>query len=443
MKNILEKTQNIAHDFEIPQFDVILSKGSSLNLSAQQNRLDSYKVSSSNIIGIRVIKDQKVGISYSEDFSDESLKTMVKSALNSSKFSEQDEYQQISAAKGEIIDTNTKTFREDKTDIKEKIDLALKLESEIKKADSKVTAVPYNGYSESEAHQYYSNHLGLYVYERSKAFSCYTSSQLKDGDKISMHYEGTSGRTFSELNLKWVIDETLHKANLLLNAKPIATGKYDLVFDTDTLGEFLSCFTSLLSGKSVKEGMSSFKNNLGKIVAHPEFTLMDSPQYADGFSFSLTDAEGFLKKDLTLIENGILKSFYHNSSTANYFKIENTGHGSRSTKGHLGTSLDQLIIKPGKTSEKNSTSGKYLKVFSVQGLHSGTNSFSGDFSLAANGELYENGEMVQAVKGVTISGNFFNMLKNISSLGDTLHASTGKTFFSPTVRFTDISVAGV
>ena len=133
MRNILERTQNIASDLKIPQFDILLSKGSSLSLSAQQNRLDTYKVTSSNIIGIRVIKDQKIGISYSEDFSDDSLKTMVRSAEISSQFSGVDEFQNITTAKNEIIDTNTKTFQNDNTDIKEKIDLTLKLEREIRK----------------------------------------------------------------------------------------------------------------------------------------------------------------------------------------------------------------------------------------------------------------------------------------------------------------------
>lgn len=443
MKNILEKAQNIAHDLKIPQFDIILTTGSSLNLSAQQNTLDTYKVSSSSIIGIRVIKDKKIGISYSEDFSDESLKIMAKSALNSSQFSGTDEYQEISEAKKEIIDTNQKTFREDKTDIKEKINLALNLESEIKKRDSKAKAVPYNGYSEGEAHQYYANHLGAYVYERSKSFSCYTSSQLKDGNDISMYYESLNGRVFKELDLDWVVNETLSKANLLLKAKPIATGKYDVIFEPDLLSDFLSTFTGFFSGKSVQEGMSRCKDDLGKMIAHPEFTMIDSPQYKDGFHFSLTDSEGILKKDLAVIENGVLKSFYHNSSTARYFKIKSTGHGSRSAKTHLRTELDQLVLKPGSSSEKTLHSGKYFKIFGLQGLGSGSNVISGDFSAAADGGLYQDGELIAAVKGVTISGNFLDMIKNIQGIGNVLHATPSKTFFSPTIRFSDISVAGI
>lgn len=442
MKNILEKTQSIAHDLKVPQFDIIVNKGSSLSLSAQQNKLETYKVSSSSMIGIRVIKDQKVGISYSEDFSDDSLKTMVKSALKSSEFSGVDEYQEITLPKSEIIDSNQKTYRDDKTEINEKIDFALKLESEIKNRDKKAAAVPYNGYSEGESHSYYTNQNGLYVYERAKSFSCYTSSQLKDGTDLSMHYEGIKGRVFKDLNYHWLIDETLSKANLLLKAKPIPTGKYDVIFYTSLLDEFLVHFISIFSGKAVKEGMSRLKNEVGNSIAHPEFSLLDSPQYQDGFYFNLTDSEGFLKKDLTLIDKGTLKSFYHNSSTAKYFKVENTAHGARDPKGQLRTVINQLIIKPGSSSEKSLKSGKYLELFSLQGLNQ-ANPVSGEFSAAANGGIYENGELIQGVKGITISGNFFDMLKNISGVGNVLHSDPSKTFFSPTIRFSDISVAGI
>ncbi len=443
MRNVIEKTLSIANDHQIDQYDVLLSENRSLSLSAQQGKIDAYKVNSSHLIGIRVIHGKKVGISYSEDLSDASLKTMVKSALNSSTYSERDEYQSIEEPAQEIIDLNSKTFRDDKASIQEKIDLALRLESEIKTRDPRTSAVPYNGYNEGESHQYYGNHKGLYVYERDKSVSCYTSSLLKDGDQQALYYKGISERTFSELNPEWVISETLKKTQTLLSAQPIETGTYDVIFETETLLSLLSCFTGLFSGKSVKDGYSSFKDSLGKAIAHPEFTLKDRPQYESGFSYSLTDSEGVRKKDLTLIERGELKSFYHNSSTARFFGVSNTGHASRSAKGHLGTSLSQLVIDTGSGKRSDLNQGKVLRIFSLDGLHAGVNASSGDFSLAASGELLENGATLQGVKGITISGNFFNMLKAISVIGGELQTTPSKTFFAPEIRFAAIKVAGV
>ena len=49
--------------------------------------------------------------------------------------------------------------------------------------------------------------------------------------------------------------------------------------------------------------------------------------------------------------------------------------------------------------------GDGLLITSVQGLHSGANQISGDFSLGAKGFLIENGRMTQPIKDINIIGN--------------------------------------
>ncbi|MEC8820033.1 MAG: DNA gyrase modulator, partial [Pseudomonadota bacterium] len=44
--------------------DLIVDQGESLSLKASEGELEEYKVSSSQILGLRVIKDGKVGTAY-------------------------------------------------------------------------------------------------------------------------------------------------------------------------------------------------------------------------------------------------------------------------------------------------------------------------------------------------------------------------------------------
>ena len=63
----------------------------------------------------------------------------------------------------------------------------------------------------------------------------------------------------------------------------------------------------------------------------------------------------------------------------------------------------------------------------------------------SEGFLIENGRKARAVKNFTIAGNFFDLLKNITDLGDTLKLGMprGRTRFgSPDVRVQELSVAG-
>lgn len=442
MRPEIESTLEWAKKLGADQSDVILNEGNALSLSAQQGRIETYKVTSSRLIGVRVIRDQRVGISYSEDLSLDSLRSMVESALRLTRAVERDESQSITLSGESLVDTNQKTYREDSTSLEEKIRLTLRLEEEIKQRDRRVQAVPYNGYSEGESHSYYGNHLGLRVYEREKSFNCYTSALLKDGDKQALFYRGGNGRTFQELDPETTIAETLQLTGTLLDARPVPTGKYDVIFEPDCFQGLFTCFTGLFSAKAVKDGYSRFGNSLGEIIAHPELSLRDLPRFERGFHHVLTDAEGVKKTDLTLIDQGRLVSLYHNSATARHFGTGTTGHASRSPKGQLGTALTQLVMDPGTTPDNRLRSGKVLRIFALDGLHAGINSSSGAFSLAASGELLEDGVPIQGVKGITLSGNFFDLIRNVSGIGQTLLATTGKGFFAPEIRFSELQVAG-
>ena len=75
------------------------------------------------------------------------------------------------------------------------------------------------------------------------------------------------------------------------------------------------------------------------------------------------------------------------------------------------------------------------------GLHAGTNSISGEFSLSAQGFFVENGKSVYPVEQITVAGNFFQLLKDVKGVaGDLYFSSGGKG--SPSVWIENLGVAG-
>jgi PmbA protein len=148
-----------------------------------------------------------------------------------------------------------------------------------------------------------------------------------------------------------------------------------------------------------------------------------------------------LKSNLTLIENGVLKSFYHNTATAKYFNTKSTGHASRGAKSSLRVSPTNWIISTGVHTESDVTEGTYLEILDTMGIGRGDN-ISGEFSFAASGYLCKNGVRIQPVKEITIAGNFNQLLKNISRMGNALLSNDSKSMFSPKIRFSELSVAG-
>ncbi len=437
MKEILEKTVSMAKDLGA-ECDVLYSKGNSFSISAQKGDIDKYSVTGSQIIGIRAIKNGRVGISYSESIEDHALEIMVKNAIDNSSFTDENEFETIFSKEGNHIVESI--LEEDTTSLQEKIDFGLKLESEVYAKDKRVQAVPYNGFSEGKSESYYLNSNNKFCFDSEKSMSCYTSALITDGVENSMNYYGTQARKFSDLDFEKCISESLEHASNWLGAKPVATGSYDIIFHTDELESIFNCFSGIFSAKGAWDKVNPFADKLNNIVAHKEISVVDMPRFKDAFYNYHFDSEGVDRKDLCLLENGELKNFYHNSSTANYFKTQTTGHASRSSKGGLGVSGTNIIFKKG--SEKSPTSGTYIELCSLQGLHSGASAISGEFSFGASGYLCRDGKREKPIKGITVAGNFYKMLKEIECVGDRVFANSSETFFAPIIRFSNMKVAG-
>jgi PmbA protein len=250
------------------------------------------------------------------------------------------------------------------------------------------------------------------------------------------------GRQFKELSAQRVTDEAYETAKDLLDGAPVPTGAYETIFTTDCLNDLMGAFGMCWSGMSAMKDINPLREKLGETVAHAEFSLYDDPAVENGFSLQAFDSEGFATMRTPIVEGGKLSTFLHNSVTSNFFGLANTANGSRGTKGSLGVSPSHLCIGTGSQSDKDVKSGTYLELVALQGLHSGASAISGDFSFGASGFLCENGERKQAVRGVTVAGNFYKMLQEIAAIGDTTHSDHSRSFFAPLIRFDKLSVAG-
>ncbi|MCX6128943.1 MAG: TldD/PmbA family protein, partial [Proteobacteria bacterium] len=427
----------------VQQCDVILQRGKSLSLNAHAGRIDKYKVTSTQVRGIRVIQDQKVGIAASESLDPSALQLLVKQALESSRYAGADPWQKIEQKNSaDIIEAPEQTNQPDLASMQEKVELTLRLEADVLKLDPRIRNAPYNGYADGEGEGYYANHLGSFCYQKERSFSCYTSALASADENQSMYSGSSVARRFDKLDLDYCVRHSADTALHLLKAKPIPTGRYDVIFETDEWQSLLGAFLGAFSAKSAMEGVAYYRDKLGQVIADKALTIRDCPQYAAGFSPSTYDDEGLARKDLVLVEGGILNSFFHNSATARYFQVTNTAHAARGARGSLGIGSTQLVIDVGQASRSDLYAGQVLKIISLKGLHSGTNAVSGYFSLAVEGILLRNGHQEQMVKDVTLSGNFYELLQQVLTIGRELEASTSHSFFSPEIRFGALSVAG-
>jgi len=142
-----------------------------------------------------------------------------------------------------------------------------------------------------------------------------------------------------------------------------------------------------------------------------------------------------------LIQNGILKSFIYNTKAAKRAGVKSTGNASRGGFSSLpGIGTHNIYLEAGKNSREEIIAGtkKGLLLLEVTGY--GIDAVSGNFSGGASGFWVENGQIVSPVKGVTIAGNAFDILKNIDMMGNDLDLN--QTFASPTFRISEMQIGG-
>ena len=421
--------------------DLIIHQDTSLSLKAHDGDLEEHKVNSTRVYGVRVIAGQRAGIAYSEAADAAALDSMVAQALQNATFAREDSFETVSDSDGALDTDDAILCRQDDATVEAKIEAALAMERELAARD-KVQNVPYNGVQDVTAERYVFTTGGHTAHSKARLCSAFAYALLKDGDNDVLDGVERVARRFDELDTTEVVEETYARCLALLDGEAVPSRHYDVVFDVECQAALFGAFATVFSGKAARDGISPLRERIGEKIGVDGLDIRDAPRRTDGFRYALFDGEGNATTTTTFVEDGRLVTLAHNSATAGHFGVPNTGHASRSPKTSLGVALHQPEIGAGAVTESDLTSGEYLEIVDLSGLHSGTNAVSGDFSLGAAGFVCRNGERLRPVRNITVAGNFLDMQKKIVGIGDVQHWNADRSALMARIRFGDMAISG-
>ena len=206
-------------------------------------------------------------------------------------------------------------------------------------------------------------------------------------------------------------------------------------------------FNSASSARNVQQGKSYFKGKLGEKVASDVFTIIDDGQLPEGLQTFKTDSEGVPSQTTTLIEKGFLKEYIYDSYSALQENRHSTGNASRKwpepflSMPEISTS--NIVVKPGEQ-DLDGLIGEVKEGILVTDFVMGAghaNVTTGEFSVVApSAFLIKSGEVKQPLEPITIAGNFFHSLKDITDIGsDPRITSIGKI---PSIVVQNLTVSG-
>jgi PmbA protein len=198
-----------------------------------------------------------------------------------------------------------------------------------------------------------------------------------------------------------------------------------------------------LNGKNVYKGTSPIADKVGERLFNEKITISDDGTLDGKFASASYDDEGVPRRRNLLIEKGVLKGFIYDLKTAAQSGVESTGNASRSLFNPPVPSFTNLVMQPGETPLAEILAGidEGILVENVLGLGQG-NTISGAFSnpLALAFKI-EKGEIIGRVKDLSIAGNIYDLLKNITAVSKEAQW-VYSTFYAPYVLVPEMNVAG-
>jgi PmbA protein len=414
--------------------------------SALRGEVEGLEFAESRGVGVRVIRDGRLGYAYAADPSIDEIRATVGRARENAALTEPDEFNVLPAA--EPAPAIPELFREDSADVttEAKVQMALDLERRLVTSDPRVTKVDLAQIGDVTSRVAIASTTGVDAeYARTDAFVVAVTLAV-DGDETQTGFSYRIARGLDELGLDDVAVEAVERAVRMLGATKPPTAKVPVVLDRFAAMDFLGVLASALNAENVLKGRSLFAEMVGDHVGSELFTLVDDGTILDGPGAAPFDGEGVPSGRTELFTRGTLNGFLHDTYTA-----ARMGGGQRSTgnakrgsyKGSPGVGTSNFYLDNGTTpfEELLRDADGGVLIADVSGVHSGANPISGEFSVGATGLRIEGGALGEPLREMTIASTLPEMLACITGVGDDLR------FFSsvgtPSVLIGEMTLAGI
>jgi PmbA protein len=196
------------------------------------------------------------------------------------------------------------------------------------------------------------------------------------------------------------------------------------------VGNLLGPVLSAINGSSIQQKRSFLIDKLDQKIASDKLTVIDDPFIVGGRGSRLFDSEGLAAKKRSVIEKGVLKTYYIDTYYAKKLETEPTTGSSSNLVFELGDkNLDQLIAAQ-------------KKAILVTGFNGGNcNGTTGDFSYGIEGFLIENGEITKPVAEMNITGNMKQLLMDIAETGNDVNENS--SLLAPSIVFNNVDFSGI
>jgi PmbA protein len=440
-KNLAEELvkKNLARGADAAEVYIEIQRD--LNIEVRNGEVETVQESASSGAGFRVFVKGRMAFACCNDFSEGALNEAMASAVRMAKVTTPDENNILPDEKGFTQVVGLYDSKIVDIPMEKKIDMAREVEK-LAMRDRRITKSAGAGYSEGEGEIFLANSNGLVKSYKTGACSYGVSVVAEKGDQKCSGGEYCTRRFFKDLkSSKEIAERAARDAYEMLDPRMVKTQRAPVIFHPDVAQSILGGILSAVNGERVLQGASFLGDKMDQHIASDWVTIIDDGTRPMGLASKPFDGEGVPTEKRIIVDKGVLKGFMYNTIVARRAGVKSTGNGSRGGFTSLpGIGCHNFYMAAGGEDPgdiiKATRRGLYLKGVTGYGI----NPVNGNFSGGAQGFWIENGKIAFPVKGLTIAGTAFDMLKGIDRVGNDLDLN--KSFTGPTFRIREMQIGG-
>ncbi|MCX8184253.1 MAG: TldD/PmbA family protein [Sulfolobales archaeon] len=393
--------------------------------------LRSYSVSRVVGLGIRAITKGGTGYAYTSSLDRNSVVRAIDRAVTLSKVASEFGKKSI-ASVSPVRDRFRVEFKVDphQVDPKIKVDLVKEVNTNSMKRESIVSAITRLGLERdrriilaSEGTEIEVDVVGVGFAHMAVAKYGAVIERVSDRESFIGGYEYIEKRDWGVFAEE--VDKLAVKAS---QAKTPPPGTYVAVVDNEVVGLLLhEAFGHASEGDGVVAGASILKGRIGEKVASELVTIVDAGVIEGGYPVPYDD-EGVPKGKTVIVDRGVLKGYLTSRDTSKELDLEPTGNARAQD-----ISFDTLVRQTNYYAEPRDrkvdelfegiTYGIYLKGRGAMGGQVNPSVGTYTFSIGPS-YIIRNGEPSELVRGVVVSGNILETLKEVDAVANDLKITT-------------------
>ena len=224
-----------------------------------------------------------------------------------------------------------------------------------------------------------------------------------------------------------------------LGARKVPSGKVPVIFQPRIANTLVGHLASAVNGDTVAAGQSFLGDRMGQAIFPKNLSIVDDPLMKRMGASTDTDCEGLACHRLNLIDNGDLRHWLLNLSSAKQLGLTSNGRAGRGASSMPRPGSTNVYLTAGQPSPEELIRRIDQGFYVTHLMGSGVNLVTGDYSRGASGFWIDNGEITYPVSEVTIASNLLDMFRNLEAANDLeFRYSTN----APTIKIAEMTLAG-